>query len=264
MESDQEAALVEAVLKSRKYGRLMPEFVASVGGRELAKGRKLTEAIKATKNKLHQAVGSYQKAGAYDKLLEGIREGATAESLEEASRRAMQKHTSSRERLPILERIYTETLSDIGPIHSVLDLASGLHPLGIPWMPVEPDATYVACDVDLSLVDFLNGFFELTRVRGRAEPHDLLSSVPDGEFDVAFLMKAIPCLEQLDPAAAGRLLREIPARHLVVSFPTKSLGGLQKGMVNRYGSHFEDLIAKDPRAVRFEFPSELVFVFAAA
>ena len=49
-----------------------------------------------------------------------------------------------------------------------------------------------------------------------------------------FLLKALPCLEQIDKAAPARLLEYIPAEHLLVSYPVHSLGGRAKGMVAHY------------------------------
>ena len=51
--------LVAAVLDSPKHGRICEEFIRRVGAEELPKRRNLKDAIKATKNKLHQVGGAY-------------------------------------------------------------------------------------------------------------------------------------------------------------------------------------------------------------
>ncbi len=51
--------LVTMVLASAKYRRLSPDLVRTIGAKELAKGRSLKDAVKATKNKLHQVAGMY-------------------------------------------------------------------------------------------------------------------------------------------------------------------------------------------------------------
>ena len=99
--------LTASILASRKYATLLPEFVRGIGRRELAKGRSLAAAKKATRSKLHQVVGAYRGAASYTKLLQQLRK-MDPSSPKDAARYAMQKHASTRERLPILDRIYTE------------------------------------------------------------------------------------------------------------------------------------------------------------
>lgn len=78
--------------------------------------------------------------------------------------------------------------------------------------------------------------------------------------DVALLLKLTPCLEQLERGVVQRLLDELTARVLIVSFPAQSLGGQRKGMPATYAAQMEAWLAGRPWLVeRFEFPSELVF-----
>ncbi|MBC7315737.1 MAG: hypothetical protein H5T70_04880, partial [Chloroflexi bacterium] len=74
--------LVREVVQSPKYRFLSPEFVASVGARELAVRGSFKEAIKATKRKLHQVTAAYvQEPAQYRHWLERLRT-AHAESEE--------------------------------------------------------------------------------------------------------------------------------------------------------------------------------------
>jgi 16S rRNA (guanine(1405)-N(7))-methyltransferase len=78
---------------------------------------------------------------------------------------------------------------------------------------------------------------------------------------VAFLLKSVPCLEQLDKQMIPRLLQQIPARSIVVSFPARSLGGRQKGMAQFYSTHFEALVKDLPfKLDQFTFPEEIVYL----
>jgi hypothetical protein len=58
-------------------------------------------------------------------------------------------------------------------------------------------------------------------------------------------------------------LAEIPADHLLVSFPVASLGGRGKGMRQNYEAHFLEL-TKDWRGKiqRFEFQTELAYLLS--
>ncbi len=256
--------LVAAVRSGAKYSDVCDELVRAIGTRELRVRRNLKEALKATRNKLHQVGAAYiQEPPRYLRWLDELR-AAQAEgpqALRAACVRVMHTHASARERLPILDEFYAATLAGVGPIHSVLDIACGLNPLAIPWMPLAPGCTYYTYDIYLGLRDFLQGFFEIIGQPGRAEAADVLHPPPLPVVDVAYLLKAIPCLEQLDKEAAARLLETIRARHLLVSFPVHSLGGREKHMVEHYEAHFYELLADRPWTVRrYEFSSELAFL----
>lgn len=93
------------------------------------------------------------------------------------------------------------------------------------------------------------------------DPPRLGDSASEASFvDVALLLKLAPCLEQLEKGVVRRLLDELTARVLIVSFPAQSLGGQRKGMVESYAAQMDALLAGRNWAVeRFEFASELVF-----
>jgi 16S rRNA (guanine(1405)-N(7))-methyltransferase len=256
--------LVTAVLAGPKYRWVSADLIRSIGARELWKRRPLKEAIKATKNTLHQVGGAYQEGRIdYAAGLDALRKAAGSEDDAEwqaACARLMSHHASTRERLVILDRFHSTVLADIGPIRSVLDLACGLHPLSIPWMPLATDAEYYAYDVYEDMTDFLNEFLALARCRGRAEVVDVTRLRSTPKVDVAFILKSLPCLEQLDSGAALRLLDTVQADHLLISFPVHSLGGKSKEMADHYEARFRELVAgRNWLVARFEFATELAF-----
>ncbi len=254
--------LVAAVGASAKYRGIDAALVRRIGQEELAKRRTLKEAIKATKDRLHQVGGAFlAQTMPYDHWLAELQEAAVAGDLRPACRAIMAHHASMRERLPFLDDFYAAIFADLPPIASVLDLACGLHPLALPWLPLAPAARYHACDIYAEMMAFIGAFLPLTGVQGRATTGDVTQAIPPEPVDLAFLLKAIPCLEQLDRDAGRRLLTATPARWLVVSFPSQSLGGRRKGMPTFYEAHFDDLIAGQDWAIRrIAFPTELVFV----
>ena len=161
--------LVAAVRKSAKYRRVCEDVVRSVGERELAKGRRLKEAVKATKKKLHQVGGAYLEGGMdYADWLDDLKAASGSnEDFRWTCARVMGHHSSTRERLDILDEFYATVLADLSAVHSVLDLACGLNPLAIPWMGLPDDATYYAYDIYEDMVEFLRAFMKLTQVRGQ-------------------------------------------------------------------------------------------------
>ena len=254
--------VIRGIAESAKYRTVCEALIRTIGRRELATRRNVKEAVKATKNKLHQVAGAYlDSKPAYAGWIEMLAAATSDPDLfRHTCLEIMGHHASSRERVALLPSFYTTTLAGLPPIHSVLDVACGLNPLAIPWMPLAPGATYYACDIYSDLVAFLNTFFGLADVDGRATTCDLVSGPPTEPVDVALVLKILPPLEQLGRTNGIRLLRALNARHLLVSFPARSLGGRDKQMVEHYEERFLAMIEDEDWAIqRFEYPTELVF-----
>nr|AIA18848.1 Ribosomal RNA methyltransferase (FmrO) [uncultured bacterium] len=267
--------LIASVRGSSKYGSISEAMIRSIGLRELAARRNLKEAIKATKNKLHQVAGAYLDGRLpYDDWLALLDEARQADGVIDAGgsptlhaqfrlacRQIMRNHASTRERLPILEDFYAATLASLGQVSSVLDLACGLNPLTLPWMPLAPDARYYACDIYADMIAFLNGFFTRAGLEGQTEECALAAGAPNVQVDLALVLKALPPLDQQAKHAGRDLLRALNARHILVSFPAQSLGGRGKGMAENYEQRFRTLADSEGWAIeRFVFPTELAFL----
>jgi 16S rRNA (guanine(1405)-N(7))-methyltransferase len=256
--------LVNAVRAGARYRQIDPGLVRRIASQELAKGRSYKEAVKETRNKLHQVGGAYQEtAPDYPRLAAELDALPLAEdeALRQFCRRAMLSHASTRERLPYLEDFYTPLRERLGPVRSILDLACGLNPLALPWLPLAPEGQYFACDIYTDMVAFLNRFFTHCGVNGRAEVCDLTANLPAQPVELALLLKTLPCLEQLDRSIGARLLDGLRANVMLVSFPALSLGGHGKGMPQNYAAHFAALIAgRNWQVERWEVKTEVVFL----
>ncbi|MGD2028206.1 MAG: hypothetical protein PVI99_10350 [Anaerolineales bacterium] len=262
---EQVQRLVAAVRTSAKYAAIDPGLVARIGAAELKKGRRFKEAVKATKNKLHQVGGAYLAASPkYAAWVDELLSARGEEEIKAVCLKIMSKHISTRERLPFLEEFFSKIFALLPPVSAVVDVACGLNPLALPWMPLEEDASYHACDMYADMIGFLEAFFALDviRVQGAATVCDVVASPPEGSYDLAFVLKAIPCLEQIDKRAGTRLLDGLDSRYLAISYPAKSLGGQRKGMAETYPVHFEELAAGRgwKEIARLKFEAELVFV----
>ncbi len=253
--------LVQAVRGKPRYRHIAADLIRHIAAGELGRRPAWKEALKATCRKLHQVAGAYlEEKMPYGRWLEELR-AASPEALRAICARIMAGHSSTRERLPLLDQFYATCLSGLPPLRSVLDLGCGLHPLSIPWMPLMEGALYLAWDVYEDLVEFLNAFFALLPLRGRAEARDITQSPPDERADLALMLKTLPVLEQVEKGAGRRLLEGIRADVLLVSFPLQSLGGKKgKGMEVNYPTYFEQTVAGRGWRVReFLFPNEVVF-----
>lgn len=257
--------LVNEVLSTRKYRYISPVFVRSLAERELSHRRSYKEALKATKNKLHQVGGAYQpERMEYQAWLARLLDAYAKpdpEAFPGACRDIMAFHASTRERLPVLDQFFQVTLAGLPPVRSVLDVACGLNPLALPWMGLPEGVEYIAVDIYRDMMDFIAEYLGLLPIHGRTLVADVLEFSLDRHVDLAFILKSIPCLEQVDKDAGRRLLEGLPASHFLVSFPVYSLGGKQVGMTANYAVRFEELVGGTGWGVqRFEFQTELAFL----
>ncbi|HEY4028431.1 MAG TPA: 16S rRNA methyltransferase [Candidatus Dormibacteraeota bacterium] len=257
--------IVEEVTRGRKYRHVTPEVIEHVGAQELRRTRNLRDAVRATKNKLHQVGGAYLLSEMRYPLwlarLTAARQDEDAGAFAGACRDVMAHHASTRERLADLATFYTTLFEHLGGPRSIIDLGCGLNPLALPWMPLPDGATYLAVDIYQDLVDFLDRFFDLVAVNGRAMTADLTQGPPPAHADVALLLKLLPVLDQVDRGRGRALLHEVDASRLVVSYPRHSLGGRSRGMTGNYAGQLLEAVAGTNWDVkRLELRSELVFV----
>jgi 16S rRNA (guanine(1405)-N(7))-methyltransferase len=257
--------VAKAVLGKAKYKHIEPDLVTHLAERELAKGRREKEAVKEVTSKLHQIGGAYFKLSPrYADWLKELVELPQDNSYSEVSafcQRVMAAHSSTAERLPILDDFYKEILSPLAPIDSILDLACGLNPLALPWLPLSPGARYFGCDIFSDLIDFDNAFLRHLSIEAELECADIFNYKFSQPVRLALLLKSLPCLEQLEKGSSADLLDAIPADYLLISYPNQSLGGFAKGMRRTYTAQFEALCeGKKWKVERFEFSSELAFL----
>jgi 16S rRNA (guanine(1405)-N(7))-methyltransferase len=253
-----------ALARSRRYRSLDAGLLRRVAGEALAAGGGEREALKRAKRALHQAAGAYRgDRPHYARLCEELRTAAEggSDALREGLRAALARHASSRERLPVLEPLYAAIFARTGSPAVLLDLACGLNPLAAPWMGLPDGVRYCAFDIDLEQLELVTTALELLGVQGRAGVVDLAVETPTEPADLALLLRSWPVLEHQRPGRGVALLRELDCPRAVVSFPTRSLGGRERGMRSHYARDFESALAGEPwRVERLDVPGELVYL----
>ena len=258
-------SLVEAVQANRKYANITAALVTRLAADALDRDLRGKAAIKDVRNKLHQVGGAYFKQTpeytSAQAAITTLPQSIESTEVQSFCRAQMQAHASTAERLPIITGFFQTCLAPIAPVRSVLDLACGLNPLALPWMPLADDFTYQACDIYLDMLGLVDAFLRHFSPSSRAFAYDLVAGSPQVPAQVAFLLKTIPCLEQVDKQIGTALLQSIQAEHILVSFPAQSLGGRNKGMPDFYREHFHALIESQPWQVRtFTFATEIAFL----
>jgi len=257
--------LIDKVQANRKYQAISRDLVSRLSEEVISKGLSGKSAVKSVRNKLHQVGGAYFTQNVdyaeAKQILTELPRDLQAEETRQFCLKYMRTHTSTAERLPILDDFFQTCLEPVQPVTSILDLACGMNPLALPWLPLEGKFKYHACDIYLDMLDLIEAFFAHFDLFAQTSPCDLVGIVPAIKADVAFLLKAIPCLEQVDKSIGLPLMEAIRADHILVSFPVRSIGGRKKGMPDFYREHFYDMVSRKSWEIReFEFQAELAFL----
>ena len=198
--------LVKSARESAKYREICPELVTRIAARELKVRKHPREALKETRNSLHQIAGAYLSCRPrYDRWLETLALARASENpadWSETCARMMRLHASTSERLPYLAEFYATLFNGLPPVRSVLDLACGFNPLSLSLMPLAPDFSYFALDIYADMTAFFTDYFALAEINGMAQTADVAALTEFPETDLALILKFLPVLEQQERAQA--------------------------------------------------------------
>lgn len=260
MGAEFERALAGSLAASRAGREVCPAVVENAVRWALQR-YPVKEAEKAAKARLHQFYGSYVSEGwvkRADKTLAELAHGGIGAA--EAAAALLALHGSTRERLGHIEECYGKIFSVSGRPASVLDIACGLNPVSFYLMSMN-GVHLTAADAGSAVTDILNRFFTLAGMAdARAYACDASAELPQGRFDLALVMKFLPLAERLEKGGALKLLNSIDARHIAVSFPTRSLSGRNVGMERNYSQWFEGLGFEGNIIDRFLYGDEIFYI----
>lgn len=254
--------MLDRLLRSKNYRDICPDTVRRVWAECEKRYKKAKDVDKAAREALHGISGAFitpQEARqlAYD--MQAWHVDKTDLSLE----RMLSRHASTRERLPLSDTddMYARIFAVTGRPRSVLDLACGINPLYLGARGIEA----VGVDISGTAVYAVNCFHESYLMPVSARCADLLcpGAIPGERFDVALLFKLLPLLERQEKGSAARVMHAVNARHMVVSFPTRTLGGRSVRMAENY-ARWMDAHIPSGMAVRdrFETQNELFYIIA--
>jgi 16S rRNA (guanine(1405)-N(7))-methyltransferase len=110
-------------------------------------------------------------------------------------------------------------------------------------------------DIDQEEIEFLAQVTNFKFLPGDI----LVDELP--KADMYWLFKILPLLDRQQLGSAKEILQKIPAKYVVVTYPTASIGGKNKGMRETYQNQFSELMTE----LGYEFKSlngvnELVYV----
>lgn len=221
------SAWTDEILAMRKYRDLgIPaETIQDLIRQELPRHRGRKAVMQAVREKLHNLIAPYLGDPDYVQAALEMEESRAEDAGPEFSRRMLEMHASTRERLPFLNEFYPCLFEVIGKPTVVLDLACGLHPFGLPWMGLGVGVEYHAYDVHAPRVGLINRYLTWYGLQPLAEVGDILLHPPQIEADVAFFFKEAHRFEQRQRGCNRAFWRALKARWLLVSLPAASLTG---------------------------------------
>ena len=250
---------LEKLLRAKNTRDVCPDTVRRVWEECSRKYKKPKDAEKAAREALHGITGAFLTPSERARLtvLLDVWDGG-----DEGLSEILAQHASTRERLPLpaMDALYRRIFEITGPPRSILDLACGLNPVYLASRAPE-GCEVVGVDISNACVTLINDALNADRTHAMCA--DLLcpNASPPERFDVALLFKVLPLLERQRAGAAMEVMNAVNARHIVVSFPTRTLGGRNVGMAAHYtewmASHMPP---KRTDVGRFETENELFFV----
>ena len=253
-------AMLEKLISSRKYRDICPDTVRRVWADCCAKYKKAKDADKAAREALHGITGAFMTPEEARQITYDMH-AWHCDPTDHGLERILSRHASTRERLPIadMDALYGRVFEITGRPRSVLDLACGVNPVYLGARGIET----LGVDISGQAVGAVNCFGETYGQPVSAVCADLLcpGAIPTRRFDAALLFKLLPLLERQRAGAALDVMNAVNAAFLVVSFPTRTLGGRNVGMAAHYAEWMEGHLPASRSVVdRFETENELFYV----
>ena len=236
---------------NKKYSDVCPDTIRRMISECDGRYKKAKDMEKAVRERLHGITSAFNDLGS------DIGEAVASIRDDDSLTAVLQRHSSTRERLPLsaMDALYSRIFAVTGRPESILDLACGLNPI---YLRHRVNCPVVGVDISRSCVSLLDAGDACRGIWG-----DLLcsASIPADRFHIALLFKILPLLERQKTGASLEVLRTINAEFLVVSFPTRTLGGRNVGMEAHYTTWMEGHLPQN-RAVmeRFAAENELFYI----
>lgn len=243
--------ILEEIKKTKSYSDISIYTIQRLVNDGISKYKKEKDVVKYVKKELHITWGAFFKQDiSFDKYLENPEE-------------LLDIHSSTRERKEFVSTFYNLIFQNIPiSIHNIADYGCGLNPLNIPQMNLPNGCNYFAYDIYEAEIDFLNKYIQkhFKDINFNGEVRDIFQD-DSREYDVTFLLKILPVLEEQKKNCSIEILKKINTKYFVVSFPLKSLSGKNVGMDNFYTKNFETLLSSIKyQYTKLLFENEAVYI----
>lgn len=261
MMSDSEIeALISEIKSSKKYRDvdICEETIRDLLETELKKHKKVKDAVKSARKKLHGVVATYLGDPDYEQAKKELESAVgDREKMKSICASIMQHHDTTRERLEIIEEFYPRIFEVTGTPSTILDAACGLNPLTLAW--IDTPVTFYAYDIHHQRIEFLRHFFKLHSENHIAKVQDILVQPPQESGDIALLLKEMHRFERRQRGITLPLLEILKVKFVVVSLPVRNLTGRHDLKEGHRNMLYNAIQGKKWPITEIEFENELVF-----
>ena len=231
--------LIELIRKNKKYAGLSSEIIT----RELEELERKNPGVnlenvnpeyimKMVRTRLHQMHGSFQviENKKRNKLFEELKKDP--ENIEIIDK-ILETNRSTLERLEDYTEIYKKIFEITSEPKVILDLGCGINPVSFDYSGLGKKIKYFAYDINDKDNDFLNEFFKIQGINGKAEIFDCskienINKLPSA--DLCFMFKFLDPVEKAygkGHKLAEEIILELrkKVKFIVISFSKLTVGG---------------------------------------
>ena len=221
-------AIAGAIAASPKYRCIAPQAIDRIVREEYRK--QPSDCEKRARNRLHLIADAF----ASPQMQKNMEKAAAAGNWDAV----LAEHASTRERLAILPE-FTAMLAEFLPAGArIVDCACGL----LPILTGKLGYRVTGLDIQMTCVDMINRCAVATGAKIAASGCDLIDADTLPEGDITFLLKLLPVLDAQKSGAGMALLTKTRSPLVLVSYPTRTLGGRSVGMEQNYSLRFEEAL----------------------
>ena len=204
-----------------------------------AQYKKIIKEVRASLRKVYGLFRTQEQELKRKELVEQML--SSPAQLQTISKSILNTHSSTRERLPFYEKLYAAIFKITGKPATILDLGCGINPFSIPLMNLAK-LNYYAYDLSEDEIETLNQFFKylhtqnssFTGIAGILDVQHWVKLPDLGKVDVCFLFKMTDVLDRSKGHKVTELvIQNVPARYVVLSFPTKTMSGKKMNVPQR-------------------------------
>jgi len=131
----------------------------------------------------------------------------------------LKTHTSTAERLEFYPKLKNKIRNM--KISSILDLACGINPIAL----ASPKIKYYASDIKQDELNLIKTYFKKNKIKGKTFVYDIRKLKPLPEADLCLIFKVLDIIEEKGHRLAEEIIKKLPCKKILISFPTKKLSG---------------------------------------
>lgn len=256
--------IVNKIKSSKKYKIILEETIRDVLTSEYSRHKSIKIAEEMAKKKLHRIRAEYLGEPNYKKVKDSLAtafQSGNDEEIREVCWSIFSKHSSTRERNQLLDDYYKKLFEVTGMPNTVADLACALNPLSFRWMGLPQSVKFYSYDVNEQFIDLINYYFELEGLEPLGIQRDVFSRPPEIQVEVAFLFKMYYCLEHRQTGAGLEVVKNVPAKKVLISFPTINLVAKKTDILGNHESELKKGAEEHGWKLGYiEFENEVVVV----